>query len=1642
MSAVKIIFKRSSLLGKRPTGANLEAGEIGMNTNSTDPGLFFETNNGTVVKAGPTAYLPGAPTDVPARGELWVDSDTKTLNIGTGLSQWQKVATPFLGGTSGLTVFVAPEYENATDSLANDGQTVPFVTINRAILEVSKQIILDTLSGVSTGNNRYLIFLAPGRHCVVNAPGSTLQSFDVSYENFTQTITSEDLAQFNDSTYGGLILPRGVSIIGLDLKKCEVHPTYVPKYTHPEFPGNYQQEISGPVYENEPPSSVFRWTGNTYASYFTGLDKINDRIVVKVTAQEETNFAIFETERPHGLGFNDFTQINYSEKADQSGGTFVNGAYYAYPLDNFRFLISPTNWDSLDLAPVNVVDLPGNFFTAADTASPKFLVSNIYPYYVPLDGTSYETHPYSHHRLSILKNASLKELDAFYTKVQKAFPTVFGSQVNQNLATTTEYVIVAPTDNLYPNNLNSNSTDNSSPYENQVNHRSDYGMANADFDGKIVSGFKSAIVNSSTAVILQKDPVSYQIYSTANQSWISLTEFTRASLTEELPVTSIPTETQLQNLNEASIPNIRYYFETIKVADPDNGDLKSTGIPDPDNDFRHFGFRCSGSNAFLQAQSTYTIGAAVGCWATDGATVSLTNATTNFGSIAFMAEGFAGIGTLGGANPVSKGFLNAGIQRPVSLLPESVRSDEQKRILKLGSKVIKVETGLDPRVQLIYLQKPFDPASILPYSLKPGSAVYVTSGPCTYRGFFVTDGSPTCILTADPEDNPCGEGAILRLRSADSTIPNGTAALDEIPYIRRYVDPRNDADKSYGFYIQSTSPTTQAPVLGSVLRLNQTGQNLSETIKRNYQFDPGKYGGFGQVFTVDQVLTEQYSLSANFNYKVADANQSANYVVYASLSDASTPWVQSVPSDPTDLESDLVPFSTPLGSYTTYENKNYYAAENNLWEALYYKTTFNPNNGPIKVSPDKSDSPFVISSVLQNAEPVADSWQGYVPDPYYDYYTKGEPSQNGAELTYMRGAVVPYSEYAPQFQIDDDDSSDNFGIIFNTVAVDSASTVLVSDSEVAQTAIAPTSPYAADPSFGRPEILQLNLLAVQQILSPRQGVSILQLSNGDLGVVEYVRVIAITSNVVQVIRNYYPTYAVGDLPKVWPKGSIAKVSVDSEMPEASVYDPDWAVTKATMFRFYELMGYPKALMAPYLEPKSGGERLLLNAQLPLSPINGYARSTSSWPIEFNTASSIYANTHTWQKVGLIDYSRGLPKYNVNLLPNKLAFDYLSTASWGGRLTVMGANETGELVFGGPIKEALTSQFFSTDTPLSAAADRQIYQTPDVVQIPTPVLVYSADDISGEFDGNSTTFYLTRGGYPLPVSQLSVYGMFVFVGGVVQRPGISYSIQGDEDGVVAPAIIFTEAPAEGLSCDIRVVTSDDDNETVEVVDFDLTPQFDGNITTFTAFPSQPTLTNLNSFLFLGGTEQNPSGVNQTSGAYDVTQTPTLTQVSFLGGTPGAGTVYDMRGILSGSKYRNAGVSSVFVASADDIAPRFDGAEKTFALEIEGEPLDPTKVNAENIFVSLGGVMQIPTAQIGDELAGLAYSVDLSPITNTLQIRFATAPLSGTTCNIRIVASDEFLTCPVPDQLLNTAIQDGPGIVLNSKNQITSIDPGTI
>jgi hypothetical protein len=1588
MSAVKIILKRSSILGKRPSNQLIEPGELALNNNSTEPGIYFETNDGNIVKAGPTAYLPGQPTSQPARGELWVDSDTKTLNIGTADFSWQKVAAPWLGGTNGYGVFVAPDYAEATDSLNNDGQTVPFLTINRAIIEVGKQMVRQALQNVAT-NDRFVIFLAPGSHAIANGPGVLPASFNIDFSpgiNQDQP-TQAALQQFNHVA-GGLILPRGVSLVGMDLKKTELRPSYVPKYTHPDFPPEYRTEPNGPIISNEPLSSIFRWSGNTYVTNFSVEDKKSQRFITKVAPYQNSTIALFETSISHGLEFNDFVQVDQTTNVSSTNATNITGQYYVQPINAFSFLLSRTSLLSQNPQIVNLSNLPPGIET--QPVINLYDVQDIYPYFSPLRDPntgipleSYEFSNYSANRLSVFGNASEKDLNDFYIKIQRAYPDLFGESVNLNVASEPETVIVAPTTGNYPNNLSSNSTNNSSPYVNQVNHRSNYGFGNTDANGDLVTGFKSVIINSSTAVLLQLDPAGYQIYSSQEgaQSWVGLTSFVAQQL--GVDVTRVRISPQLTQLNLTSILNIRYYYETLKVLNPVTGELQSTGITDIDRDFRHFGFRVRGSNAYMQAQSTYTIGAAVGCWALNGATMSLTNATSNFGSVAFMSEGFAGIGTLAGANDINKGFLQSGFIRPVALSSVQVLSDGQKRILGLGSRIIGATLDpTNPAIQLIYLEASLDPASLLPFSLRPGSALFVDNDNCTYRGFFATDGSQTAILTSLV--NPTG-GAVLRLRASDSTIPNQTFTTLALPYIRRFLDPRQPTEKSYGFYIQSTNPNAQAPQLGSVLRLNQSGQQLAQSLKRNYQFDPGQYGGVAQVFSVDSVQSIAYANSVNYNNKISDKTQGPAYAAYISLSDSGVPWLQNINLPPFGITG----FNNPNGSYVTFQNKNYYAAENNEWQALYYGTSYTPENGPIKTSPDQDASPFVPSNVLLRQETVTTSWQGDVSDSFYSFYAPTD--------TYLRGVTLPYGEIYGNYQVDNDDSSNSLGIIY-TKQPTTSTTVTVSPMVTVQTGEQPTlwtTPPPANPTFGRPQIDSVDFLTVQDIINPKQEVSVLRFSNSVTGRVEYVRVISLNTNTALVIRNYYPIYAINIINPngtlySWPQGTQVTVCTESNFAEPFEYDPDWSITKSTLFRYYQVMGYSPDIMREYLTPALPGQRVFLNTSIPLQPsAPGYAQQTAAWPVEFNQPSTIIAGTHSWQYCGYLDYSRGLPKYQSNEIPRKLQYDFLATSVWGGRLTVTGLVDNGNLVFLGPVREALTGNYYLNNTPVLNFANRQTYTSPVPVQFPTQITVFSADSISAQFNGVLTTFSLQRGGFDIPPSQLLTQSVIVNIGAVTQIPGVSYTITDSE-------ITFTEPPANGASADIRVITSSDNEETLVAVPLSLNESFDGTRVAFTStIPSE--YQNLiideeNVFIFFSGTEQIPGGVF----SYVLTRPSTSTLNIAFTEAPAATVSADIRAFCSGYTYVVQGQFPVQMYSFDDISLDFDSATTIFTLRYNGDIVNPAIVNSQNVFVSLGGAMQIPNT---------AYTIANS------QIIFTQPPATTATCNIRLITKSEFIPCTV-------------------------------
>jgi hypothetical protein len=1583
--AVKIVLKRSSVLGKRPSSSVVEAGELALNTNSVEPGIFFEVTDGSVIKVGPTSVLPTYPTSTPELGEMWYNTIKGTLNTGTvenTQKTWAAIAAPYLGG-SGYTVFVAPEFPGANDSIQNDGQALPFQTVARAIIELSKATVNAILAGypAESENNRYTIYLAPSRVIANNSPGVTADNFTVDFSNNPLAdVTDAQLTQFN-SVDGGIILPRGISIVGMDLKKCEVRPTHIPTYLNHNFPvadAGTDQTIT----------SIFKWAGNTYLNNFSVTDKVAARNVNSVAPTSSTNnVAVFSSARPHGLNLGDSVTVNFAATVDQTTGTFTAGVYYVSPLNVYTFSLSST-----PLTPGSVANyvlfssLP--VFTSNDNI--KFTVTN---------------NLYSAHRLRVVANATVNELADYYTKIQKAFPAYFGGKVTSGafLVSEGESIIVGPTQDPYPNNLKSNTVANSSAYANQVNLRSQYGMCFGDFDGDLVAGFRSVVLNACTAVSLQNDPVAYEIYTTladpatgvTTQKWWPLTEATYLSYPLAQRPSSIvatPVADQMALLNSTAIPNIRYYYRNL-ISD----EGKSYGIVNINRDFRHFGFRAQNS-AYMQAQSVYTIGTAVGVWALNGGLVSLTNSTTNFGSVAFKSEGFYGINSIGGASANNSGFQFSGVQAPLSLSRAQVEDIRNKEILSLGARVISVT--LDPNdsaIQLVKLSSDFTPCYLLPYSLKPGSAVWVATESCTYRGFFATDGGPT-VVTGQNDPNTF---ATLRLRAYDSTIPSDALLIPELglPFIRRFRDPRTAQERSYSLVLRNTLPTAVAPSVGQVLRLNQSGQTIgNSTLKPNVQFDPGALGGWGRVFTVNDVQAAVQGSSPQFNYVISDTVQDSSYYVTVTTTDYDRPWTQ---------------FSdNAQGTYTTTQNKNWYAAENNLWDSVYYDTIFTPTVGPEKLSPVELCAPYVATSPLERQDLVADTYQGaYAADAFaVDYPTQ----------TYFRGATNPYTEYGAQSTFDEDDSSESLGICIKTTdgPVSTFLVEAINPSSVIQTAQQP------DQTLNRryrPEVIEFSVLSPIDLVNPKQAVSVVSLSNNSVTGKEYLRIIGLNGNIVTAIRlnsenSLYPNPPAAS--QVWPSGTLVTACVTNINPTVRAYDPNWSSTKRAVLRFFEVMGYPQTAVEPLLAPRYWGERFIPVNFLPISPAtDGYAAVTGEWPLQFNTPSTILANTHTWAYCGYYNYSRGLPDYQTNNFSRKLNYDYLSTTLWSGALTVTGITESGDLVQLGNQREALTSQFYEQPTPTVQLVNQEIYETPAISEFPAQVVVYSTDDISALFDGVQTTFNLTTGGVLIPSGQLSTVSTLVSLGAVTQTPSVAYSI-------VDSQIVFVDAPQAKTVCDVRIITSEDAERTLVAYTFNLSPDFDGVNSIFTVstagtISAATAINEKNLFVFLGGVEQIPVE------AYYVTRIDASTLEIYFTEAPDPGTTVDIRCFTTGEYWVDQAIYPVEVYSLDDIAPLFNGAQKTFPLTAGGAPLNPAVVSTENLFISIGGAIQLPTT---------SYTVTGNLIT------FVEAPATGTTSNLRILTNAEFLTCPRANGG-GDVLRWGPGLILTLANSLIGMDSGS-
>jgi len=117
---------RSGEFARRPQPLDLAPGQLAVNYNTDSTGLFFRTDNGELVKAGPVHVGASAPPQINyterSIGEMWLDT---TDSIAPSL----KVYTP-----AGWVVVNVLDGTITPDKIANGAVTAEKITLNNTLI--------------------------------------------------------------------------------------------------------------------------------------------------------------------------------------------------------------------------------------------------------------------------------------------------------------------------------------------------------------------------------------------------------------------------------------------------------------------------------------------------------------------------------------------------------------------------------------------------------------------------------------------------------------------------------------------------------------------------------------------------------------------------------------------------------------------------------------------------------------------------------------------------------------------------------------------------------------------------------------------------------------------------------------------------------------------------------------------------------------------------------------------------------------------------------------------------------------------------------------------------------------------------------------------------------------------------------------------------------------------------------------------------------------------------------------------------------------------------------------------------------------------------------------------------------------------
>ena len=504
----------------------------------------------------------------------------------------------FLKNVKGNIIYVDPNNLDATDGIENQGNSFarPFKTLQRALVESAR---FSYQKGID--NDRFektTIYLAPGTHHIDNRPGwipvgansfrlrSGLTSSDFpafsSTSNFDIFDGNNALYKLN-SIHGGVIIPRGTSLVGQDLRKCVIRPIYVPN----------------PENELIERSAIFRVTGTTYMNSFTIKDADNQKACYKDYSSNtfkptfsHHRLTVFEyADGRNNVNINDDfityatdrTDLDmYYEKVGLVYGPasgreiepdFPNPGVDIQPrIDEFR-IVGPTQ-GSAGISSIK----------AGDGVVPTSIID--VQLATPIFGLNIDTEV-------IINNVTDDRYNGTFNVTEVTATTESG-------VTGFRYEVpVSPGDAL-PNpsgtivNLSTDTVTSASPYIFNCSIRSLFGMCGMHADGSKADGFKSMVVAQFTGVGLQIDDNAFVKYNSSSGAFDD-------SLT---------------------VPNLHTDIDAVYKPAYNNFHIKAS------------------NNSLIQLVSIFAIGYSNQFLVESGADFSLTNSNSNFGQIALVAKGY------------------------------------------------------------------------------------------------------------------------------------------------------------------------------------------------------------------------------------------------------------------------------------------------------------------------------------------------------------------------------------------------------------------------------------------------------------------------------------------------------------------------------------------------------------------------------------------------------------------------------------------------------------------------------------------------------------------------------------------------------------------------------------------------------------------------------------------------------------------------------------------------------------------------------------------------------------------------------------------------------------------------------------------